>query len=130
MEKVPAPGHDLSMFKDKSYIRLLEMHNTWTLFFDEILLGCAGTITLWPGRSNGWTIMSLDCAPHMTAITRLTQGVLNEVKGRIEMTVLRDFKTGQRWAEMLGFKIENPPGILRAYGPSGEDHIAYVRFNR
>ena len=44
-----------------------------------------------------------------------------------ESTVRRDFALGQRWARMLGFEIETP--VLRQFGPEGEDHVGYVKFN-
>lgn len=82
----------------------------------------------WPGRHNAWFVPT-SLAPHcMLRITRLVDKFTGPVKGRIEVTVRADFAAGHRWAKMLGFEVENAPGLLMGYGPMGEDHIAYVRF--
>ena len=63
----------------------------------------------------------------MVFIAGAVQRALGRVKGRVEFTVRADFEKGHRWAKMLGFTVESP--LLRAYGPLGEDHVGYVRFN-
>jgi hypothetical protein len=64
----------------------------------------------------------------MLLITKTIRRYLAQVGGRIELTVRADFEAGQRWVRALGFHIETPR--LEAFGPEGEDHIGYVRFNR
>jgi hypothetical protein len=62
----------------------------------------------------------------MLFITRAARDCLAKVKGRIEMSVKYGFHTGERWAYMLGFDFE---AKLKRYGPEGEDHNGFVRFN-
>ena len=104
--------------------------NSWTVLNGDTVLACFGTLQLWPGRHMGWAGVSESAGPHMTYITRRARECARSVVGRVEFQVREDFENGNRWAKLLGFQIENPPGILKQYGPEGENHIAYVMFNR
>jgi hypothetical protein len=115
---------------DADTLQVLETQNSWTAVVDGEPVACGGTIEQWKGRHNAWTYMSPRSSRHMMLITRAVLRNLETIKGRIELTVVRDFEQGHRWARMLGFSIENPPGILQAFGPLGEDHVGYVRFNK
>ena len=108
--------------------KALELLDSWSLI-DEAgdIIGCAGTIPQWEGRCIAWVYLTQRSGKCMLRITRLVKKYLESVIGRIEMTVRADFKPGHKWARLLGFYIENPPGLLKGYGPQGEDHIAYVR---
>ena len=110
-------------------MQALEAQNSWTLLIsDGTPIGCGGTVEQWKGRHIGWAILRHDAGKHMKAITRVTRHVLELARGRIETTVRADFKNGHRWAKLLGFVVENPPGILKQYGPEGEAHVSYVMF--
>lgn len=106
----------------------LEVENSWTAVVDGDPVVCAGTLQQWPGRYIAWAYMAQDSGPHMLWLTREAKKGLSKLKGRVELTVRSDFPAGIKWAEMLGFKVETP--LLKAYGPSGEDHIGFVRFNK
>lgn len=88
---------------------------------------CGGVIPAWAGRCSLWSVLSVDSGPHMMAVTRHTRAFINEVQGRIETSVRCDFMAGHRWVRMLGFYVETP--VMKRYGPEGEDHSLYVRFN-
>lgn len=105
----------------------LEALNSWTGVVDGDPLVCAGTMTEWPGRYTAWAYVRPGALPHMAWVTLETRRALDRLKGRVEMTVRKDFRAGQRWAESLGFVVETP--LLKSYGPLGEDHVGYVRFN-
>jgi hypothetical protein len=105
----------------------LEAQNSWTGAIDGVPIVCAGTMLQWPGRHAAWAYLGDDTAPHMLWITKETLARLDAVKGRIEATVRCDFSAGHRWAKMLGFKVETP--LMERFGPGGEDHTGYVRFN-
>jgi hypothetical protein len=113
-----------------STLQVLETQNSWTGVVDGEPVACGGTIEQWKGRHIAWTCMNPRSGRHMSFITRAVLRNLETIEGRIELTVRRDFEQGHRWARILGFEIENPPGVLLAYGPLGEDHVGYVRFNK
>jgi len=114
---------------DVDTLLVLEKQNSWTVVADGNPVACGGTLEQWPGRHIAWVYLNKETGAHMKFITRAVQKGMAKLKGRIEMTVRADFAQGHRWARILGFRIENEPGILRAFGPQGEDHVAYVRFN-
>lgn len=106
----------------------LEATQAWTVLSPgDDVVACGGTIRQWKGRYIAWAYMTPQTGRCMLRLTRLVREVLDEIVGRVEITVRADFDAGRRWAELLGFEVENPPGILRRYGPEGEDHISYVR---
>lgn len=105
----------------------LEACNSWTGVVGGDPVVCAGTLPQWPGRHIAWAYLAQNTGPHMLWITREVKKVLARVEGRVELTVRSDFPAGMKWAEMLGFKVETP--LLKAYGPSGESHTGFVRFN-
>ena len=111
-------------------LRTMESGLSWTGSYVGQPIVCGGLIEMWPGRYHCWAFLNDNSAKHMLWITRAVLDKLGGIEGRIEMTVRRDFKAGHRWAKLLGFSVENAPGILEKFGPMGEDHIAYVRFNR
>lgn len=105
----------------------LEQQNSWTAIVDGAPVACGGTMLQWPGRSTAWMYLNSKTGRHMLWLTQETAKRLQEVPGRIEITVRRDFDAGHRWARMLGFEVETE--VLKAYGPEGEDHTGYVRVN-
>ena len=139
--KVPFRRHHLAWLEKAGYaiggavtpmdaatLDFLERNGTsWTAVVDGEPIGCGGTIQQWPGRHIAWAYLGEASGPHMLSITRAVRRHLNSVSGRIEVTVRCDFEAGHRWAELLGFHIETP--ILERYGPEGEPHTSYVRFN-
>lgn len=105
----------------------LEAENSWTGVVDGEPVVCAGTMMQWPGRHTAWAYVAKGTLPLLPWITQHVRAAVERVKGRIEFTVRSDFPAGQRWARSLGFQVETP--LLRAFGPEGEDHVGYVRFN-
>ena len=113
---------------DLETARMLEKMGTcWTGVVDGDPIACGGIIPVWPGRSQAWILLNEKTGPHMFWITKRVAEALERTKGRIELTVRADFELGHRWARMLGFSVETPR--MEAYGPQGEAHVGYVRFN-
>lgn len=106
---------------------MLAETDCWTIACDGDPIICGGFIPYWSGRCMAWTYMGANAGPHIVHITRVVREKLAAVKGRIEMTVRADFANGLRWARMLGFTVETP--CMKGYGPLGEDHVGFVRFN-
>ena len=115
---------------DADQLRALERSpNNWTALVDGVPIACGGTIPQWPGRHQAWALLADGAQGHILAITRAARAALRSIKGRVECTVRADFPAGRGWAKLLGFEVENAPGVLKGYGPQGEDHVAYVLFN-
>ncbi len=109
-------------------LQTMEEQNSWSAIAEGFPIACGGTLECWPGRHLAWAYIGRHAAPHILTVTRYARRALAVVSGRIETTVRADFAEGQHWARILGFEVETP--ILRAYGPAGEDHIGYVRFQQ
>ena len=88
---------------------------------------CGGILQQWPGRHMAWALFDAHADKHVFGIVRIAREFFDEVQGRIEFTVRCDFDAGHRFAKALYFEVETP--LLRCYGPEGEDHVGYVRFN-
>lgn len=127
LEILPDPGGGRAKILLRDY-KVLESTLAWTVVLKEgTILACGGMIRHWAGRHVAWSVMSHEAGRYMLPITRIVKDMFDSVPGRIEMTCRADFAPGQRWAKMLGFEVENPPGVLKNYGCEGEDHIMYVR---
>lgn len=108
---------------------VLAQHNSWALIDPEgAVRGVGGTIEQWPGRHTAWVFLDTKLGRHLIRAARLCKAALAAPAGRIEATVREDFEAGHRMARFFGMEVENPPGRLLAYGPDGETHIQYVRF--
>lgn len=108
-------------------LAVLERSDSRTCVVDGDPVACGGVLKQWPGRYIAWAYVARGSLPHMPWITECVRRGLERTKGRIEITVRKDFRPGQRWARQLGFVVEAP--VLRAYGPEGEDHVGYARVN-
>jgi hypothetical protein len=112
---------------DAAQRKALEAYANWTGVVGNEIVACGGTVQIWPGRHSAWAYLNKKSGEHMLFITRAARDCLAKVKGRIEMTVRVGFDEGYRWASLLGFYVEQP--WLAAYGPDGEPHTGFVRFN-
>lgn len=111
----------------RSVLEQLERQNSWTGVVDGNPIVCAGTYQQWPGRHTAWAYLGKSTGPHMHWITKQVLANLEKLQGRVELTVRQDFPVGQRWAKMLGFRVETP--LLERFGPQGESHVGFVRIN-
>lgn len=112
----------------------------WTMRVDGEIIGCAGL--MFPWASGRLAIAWLLPSPHLsrypltvikTLLVKLRDLMDEYQPRRVEFFVDATFRTGQRFAEFLDFRREGcctPPceecGLMRAYGPNGEDYIRYV----
>lgn len=96
---------------------------------DGVLLGVIGGVIVWPGVASLGSIFTRAIYDHRIGMVRTTRRVIEAVMEeyslhRMEMAVKKDYPTGHRWAEALGFQAE---GILRKYNSSKEDYVMYGR---
>lgn len=112
---------------DSRLLVQIEQQYSWSWIVDGQPVACAGLVEQWRGRYTGWAYVARGTLRHMPWITPTAEALIAAKPGRVEFTVRVDFPAGQRWARLLGFHVETP--LLKKYGPEGEDHIGYVRFN-
>ena len=96
----------------------------YTALIDSCVLACAGII-LCDGVGTLWAYIAADAGRHFVRLHRAAQRLIGlQPLRRLEASTEADFIPGCRWLELLGFQSE---GILRQYGPHGEDHLRYAR---
>ena len=113
---------------DAAYTAIEAAGLSFTGFRDDTILACCGYIDMWPGRALCWTRIAFAATRHdMLWIHRqVAKFIEANPRRRLEMTVDAGFYAGFRWAELLGFDKE---ALLRAYDPSGRDHVGYCKVN-
>jgi hypothetical protein len=95
----------------------------------RVALGSAGFFIHWPGRANGWAILS----PTMLRDRRLLVWFTRETTRRIPLLMVGHgvrrleadvLPAGIAWAKRLGFELEVD---MPLYGPDGETFFRFVR---
>jgi hypothetical protein len=101
----------------------------WTGWQGDQVVGCAGVTLRWHGRAHAWCVLapgipkSAWIGIHRAVLTRLPQLRTELELIRLEAEAMRGFLAGDRWLRMLGFEFE---GVMRCYGPGGEDFGRYA----
>ena len=99
----------------------------YTVFINEEILLCMGIMKLWRGVGELWLITSplVDKYPILT-VKICKQYLRDTIRNigfvRVQAIVRTDYDTGQRWAEMFGFKCE---GEMKKYH-GGMDFYRYA----
>lgn len=107
------------------YLKYLQLQGpAATAEHDGKILACAGVSFQGFGMGVLWAFVSKDAGKHFVRLDRATRRLLELAKlKRIEAAAEASFAPGCRWLELLGFERE---GLMRAYGPNGEDHMRYA----
>lgn len=108
-------------------LREMEYGNNCTVVVDGEVIACGGTIEQWTNRHLAWAYLLPTTARRMALVTRAARTMVERPKGRVEMTIVRGYEMGEKWAAMLGFTLETP--VMKSYGPDGQDHSMWTRFN-
>lgn len=102
-----------------------------TGFVNGVPVGSAGVRIKWPGTGVAWAVVSTDVP--MKAWHRITTKAAETIRiahargmVRIEAHVRHDFNGGHKLMAALGFHSE---GLLRMYGPDGQDYVSYARID-
>lgn len=92
------------------------------------IVGIAGIMQYEEGVGYGWSVLSKHFPKHALSATRMVREYcdeqLREKYHRIEIQTQDDFAPANRWAEMLGFKLES---IRKQGSPFRQDMRVYVR---
>jgi len=105
----------------------------FTAIIDDVILGCAGVMLVWPGVGVAWLAASKSMNKHTIWMTRLTRMALTDVMRsfhlhRVEAVVLTSNEHNLRWIELLGFKREK--NVARAYTQDRRSVVRFERINR
>lgn len=98
----------------------------WTAIDGGSIVACGGLLSQWEGRHVAWLLVGIGC--RMRGIVKAARRILFSCAARrIEATVSTHFSQARKLVEMLGFEFE---GVLKAYGPNGDDFHMFARANR
>jgi len=117
----------LSQYIPASAVQGLEGDYSFTGVSNGRIIGFAGLIEFWPGRAEVWAEFSSSITKNeFVSVHRAALRLLDVCPYiRVEAVVDREFKAANRWAVMLGFKVE--ADRLEAYSPDGRDCRLYAR---
>lgn len=112
---------------------LLEIDPDWSrcaiVPHEEAPVAAWGAFLQWPGRAVSWALFTPRARPYAERVTNATLFHVEQMQQRdhlrrMEATVDAGDPKAIRWAQRIGFRIE---GLLRAYGPNGEDYFMMAR---
>ena len=109
--------------------RIYEMKIGKTIVKDDIVLGVAVFVPLWPGVSEIWMLTSTHIHTYQFSYFKILRRgikVFMDFYGirRLQGTIRADVNFATKWIHSFGFEKE---GVLVQYGPSGEDHYMFAR---
>ena len=92
---------------------------------DGKILVCSGVHNMWSGVGEAWAVFSPDAGnhPHMWVLAKQVMTGWKQIYHRLQAALDVNYPQAIRFDERLGFK---PEGLMRRYGPHGEDRIMYA----
>ena len=111
---------------------LKEVGMSFTGLVDNKPIAAGGVFHLWDGVAEGWVLATKEiykypvfCAKHIKKRTEML--IKNNNIKRLQTSVKADCEMAIRFAKWLGLK---PDGVMKSYGPAGEDFIRFARIER
>ncbi len=100
----------------------------FTGFYKDTIIGIGGILPITKGIGEAWMFVGNDLHKHKKFVYRSVKNKLDLAFTlfnlyRVQMTVLKGFETGRRFAKKLGF---DELVLIEDYVP-GEDHYLYSR---
>lgn len=122
-----AQSKALDTVGDAEAVYLEASEFAFTALDGDIVVACAGILTLWEGRGHAWALMSGNIGARFVGVHRAVKRAI-AVSGfrRIEMDVDAAHKEAIKWAHMLGFYNETPDG-MRGYTADGRIFYKFAR---
>lgn len=102
---------------------------SYSLFVDDKIIGCGGVILFGYNRGECWMLVSSEIKKYKKTVFKAVKEHLDLIVKtnnlrRLQTVVVADYEDGKKFIERLGFK---PEGLLKKYGPNGEDFLMYAR---
>jgi hypothetical protein len=113
--------------------RMLEIDPDWSrcavMAFQAAPIAAWGAFPRWRGRAIAWALFTPRAQAYAkrlasTILFHMEQLREREQLRRLEATVDSEDPKAIRWAQLMGLSVE---GLLRAYGPQGEDYFMMAR---
>lgn len=111
---------------------LKEVGMSFTGLVDNKPIAAGGVFHLWDGVAEGWVLATKEiykypvfCAKHIKKRTEML--IKNNNIKRLQTSVKADCEMAIRFAKWLGLK---PEGVMKSYGPAGEDFIRFARIEK
>ena len=138
LELRPYKASDLSKIKPRAYekelcqyisvemyAKLYEFGPSFTGYVDDVPVGAAGLVPLWPGVSEAWMYLSDWVTEHhiifAIAVKKKYYEIIKEHKlWRIQAPIEAELEENLKLAYFLGMLAE---GTLKKFGPTGKDFI-------
>lgn len=117
--------------KDQGYVdrmvRAGHAKNALTYTENGIVKACLGGQEYWKGRATIWAIIG--DVDNWVAFHKSARAIIEAYSEkhnviRLEMTTEVGFDESERWARMLGFRLES---TMTNFGMDGKDHKMWVR---
>ena len=101
----------------------------FTGLIDGYVIASAGIKPLWPRVGEAWIVASDNMPKNKLSVIKLIKENFNVMIQdnnfvRVQASVRADWLEAKRFAEFLGFEHE---GIMRKYGPDGQDYLRMAR---
>ena len=128
---------------NSEFLELKPEHKKYAFFLKEVGMSFTGLVNnrpiaaggvfhLWDGVAEGWVLATKEiykypvfCAKHIKKRTEML--IKNNNIKRLQTSVKADCEMAIRFAKWLGLK---PEGVMKSYGPAGEDFIRFARIER
>lgn len=109
--------------------KLFAEHPAYTLFVNGDVVACGGVVLMGFDRGEAWTLFSILISRYPKAVIKATKSCLKNIVSeqnlkRVQALVNPKYTKGHRFLSFLGFQKE---GLLRFYGPNGENMTLYSR---
>lgn len=110
----------------KCDLSAMERHVSLSAWHNNVCIGAAGVLPIWPHRAVAWMLLSDSAHRYMLPLTRKVRRVLSALPyARIELTVAAEFEAGHQFARLLGATLETPQP-MRMFGINGRDEMQYA----
>jgi hypothetical protein len=109
--------------------RAIKHNEAISIFAGNQIMAIIGFTPIYKETGEMWALTSDLCSKYPLAFHRKVKELLeyytklNKLR-RVQMVVRRGYSQGFDWAVSLGFE---PEGILRKYGPEGDDYVMMGR---
>lgn len=118
--------HDHAILLNSQYAAVIDGNFGLSAWTGNTCIAAAGAVPIFPTRAVAWAILSNEAGPYMPWIVKKVRRTMSLLTyRRIEIAVRADFEDGNRFARLIGMKLETPEPML-AHGAHGEDEYMYA----